>query len=129
MFDQFHLNGKRCSGRAVRVQQLDDQAVADNLTAAAKTLGKDAIYAELKKLEWKMGIRQFVVAISDPCTDPFAADVKWRKVNASDFEDGLKTFFTAKDVMVLEALYREYHEVSTEELEIITGKGKAVSEA
>lgn len=125
MIKQYHLKGKHCSGRAVRVRALDDVQTADNLTAAARQAGTEAIYAEVKKAEWRIGITQFVIEVSEPCEDPSTA--KFRKVNVRDFEEGLSTFFTAKDVVILEAIYREFHELNSDELEAIVGKGLEVS--
>lgn len=130
MFDQYHLTGPRHSGRAVRVRQLDDSEVSDCLTDAARQLGPTGLYGELKMIEWKMGIKRMVVAVSDPCEDPFKDGVKWRKVSHPDFdENGLATFFTSKDVKFLQRLYQDYHEVNDSEIDVIMGKGKAVSEA
>lgn len=125
--DQYHLTGKRHSRRAVRVEELDDITHADNLAAAAKTLGPEASIIELKKMEWRMGLRMFIREISDPCDDPFDPGVKWKKLTVADFEDGMAKFFTTKDVAVLEAMYRDYHEIAADEIETIMGKGMSVS--
>lgn len=128
MIEQYHLVGKRHSGRAVRVRELDDIAVTDNLSSAAKLLGPEATGLELKKREWAIGLKQFIVEMSEPCADPFAKDVKWRKVTPADFDGGLGEYFTVKDLVVLENVYREYHDVTKDELDKIMGNVKVVSE-
>lgn len=126
--EQYHLTGNHHSGRAVRVKSLDDIAVGENLTNAAKLISPDATGIELKKREWSLGVKLFVVQISDPCEDPFALSVKWKKVTPMDFDEGLKKYFTAKDVMFLEGLYRDYHDISQADMDKIVGKVKVVSE-
>lgn len=127
--EQYHLSGPRNSGRAVRVESLDYIAVSKNLDEAVKFVSENSTYGQLKKKEWMLGIAQFVKEVSDPCKDPFDPSVKWRKVTVADFEEGFSAFFNAKDMMMLEALYREYHDLTKEELDAITGKGKPVASA
>ncbi len=124
----YHLSGKRHSGRAIKVRALDETSTQDNLAAAAKFAGPETTVLELRQKESRMGVKQFVIGISDPCADPMAADVKWKKVTPADFDEGLGKYFTAKDIVVLEALYREYHDVTKDELDKITGKALPVSE-
>jgi hypothetical protein len=123
---QYHLKGKGFSGRAVRVRELDAIELEENLTAAAKMLSGDAQVLELKKVEWRNGIKRMVVEITDPCDDPLAEGVKWRKVVPGMLDD-LGAVFKGKDMMALEAIFREMHEVTPTELEAITGKALPVS--
>lgn len=123
---QYHLRGKGFSGRAVRVRELDPIEVEDNLKAAAKIVGEGGDAIEIKKTEWRNGVKLMVTEFSDPCEDPMAPDVKWRKVAAGMLDD-LGTYFKAKDVAVLEAIYRENHEVLQSEVEAIVGKALPVS--
>lgn len=129
MATQYHLKGKGFSGRAVRVRELDPMEVEENLKAAGKLMtGQDAgagAMLELKKTEWRNGVKMMLIEISEPCEDTSAA--KWRKVSAVDLED-LGAFFTAKDVAVLEDVFRTNHEVMPAELEAIVGKALPVSE-
>lgn len=125
--DQYHLIGPRHSNRAVRVKELTSADASENLTQAAKLVSKDASVLELRKAEYRLGIQRFVVEISEPCADPLDPKVKWKKVDPASFTEGLDAFFTAKDVQVLEALYREYHEVTQQALEDIMGKAIPVA--
>ena len=125
--EQYHLKGPRHSGRAVRLKELSSSDVNENLTQAAKLVSKDASVLELRKAEYRLGIQRFVVEISDACADPLDPTVKWKKVDPASFTEGLDSFFTAKDVQILEALYREYHEVSQQSLDDIMGKAIPVS--
>lgn len=124
---QYHLKGKAFSGRAVRVREVDPMEVEQNLTAAAKLVGEKASIIELKKCEWRNGAKLMVTEISDPCEDPMAEGVKWRKVTPGMLDD-LGAFFKPKDLGVLEALYRDATEVMPSELEAIMGKALPVSE-
>ncbi len=124
---QYHLKGKGFSGRAVRCRELDPLEVEENLTSAAKLVSQDASLIELKKVEWRNGVKRMVTEITEPCEDPFDPAVKWKKVSAGAMED-LAQFFRAKDLLALEAIYREYHEVIPAELEAITGKAVPLSE-
>jgi hypothetical protein len=123
---QYHLKGKHYSGRAVRVEPLNATASDEALVNAARLAGKEATIFEVTKQQYVLGLRQFVKEISEPCDDPMTA--KWRKVKPEDL-DNLADFFTAKDLMVLEQIYREYHEVTKQELDDIVGKALPVSEA
>ncbi len=127
MNTQYHLKGRGFSGRAVRLRELDPIEVENNLTAAAKLVSSDASVIELKKVEWRNGVKLMITEYTDPCDDPFAEGVKWKKVAGGTLED-LGTYFKAKDVLALEALYREYHEVMPAELDAIVGKAVPVSE-
>ena len=68
-----------------------------------------------------------ISAYTDACTDPLAADLKWKTPKPGDFDEFGK-YFTPKDVAVMEAIFREFHEVTDEELKAITGKALPVSE-
>ncbi len=125
---QYHLRGKGHSSRGVRVAALQSHEVEDNLIAAAKLAGPDATPIEIKKTEWRNGIKLFIKAYTEPCENPLAADVKWKKASVSGFDDGgLAKFFTAKDCQILESLYRDYHEVTQKEMDDIVGKALPVS--
>ncbi len=121
---QYHLTGKGFSGRAVRVRELTTSEVEENLTQAAKFVSSDASLLELKKVEWRNGVKRFVESVTEPTTDPMTA--KWKKVSCMDLED-LGKYFKAKDQLALEAIYREFHEVVPSELEAITGKALPVA--
>lgn len=130
MTTQYHLKGKGFSGRAVRVRELDPLEAEDNLKAAGKLLvGQDAGPAamlELKKTEWRNGIKLMISEFTDPCEDPMAEGVKWKKVGAGMLDD-MGAYFTTKDVQVLEAIYRDMHEIMPSELDAIMGKALPVS--
>lgn len=117
------------SGRAVRVESLDDISVANYQSAAAKQLSGDFTYGEFKEKECTLGLKEFIKEISEPCTDPLDPKVKWTKVNLTHFEEGFSKYFTTKDMQVLKALYREFHDLSKDELDAITGKAIPVAES
>jgi predicted phosphoribosyltransferase len=53
---------------------------------------------------------------------------KWKKPGPGQLDD-IDSFFTPKDWMALESIYRELHEITPAELEAITGKAVPLSEA
>lgn len=124
---QYHLAGKGHSGRAVRIEALEPDAAENCLTMAAKLAGTEATPIEIKKSEWRMGSKLFIVKYSEPCDDPMKPDLKWSTPKPGQFDQDMAKYFTTKDCQVLEALYREYHEVTQAELEAITGKMLPVS--
>ncbi len=123
---QYHLRGKGHSGRAVRVEALPSHEVEDMLLNAAKLAGPEASPIEIKKIEWRNGTKQFIKFFTDPCDNPLAESVKWKKPSPGQFEV-MSDFFTAKDCAVLESLYRDYHEITQKELDDIVGKPLMVS--
>lgn len=124
---EYHLKGKGHSGRALRLKPLGPSQVESNLTNAARLVGKDALYFELKKSERRSGIKEMIVEFTDPVDDPRAEGTKWRKPTHDQFVDH-DEYFTAKDWAVLESIYSDYHEVSAEEIEAISGKAVPLSE-
>ncbi len=124
---QYHLKGMGFSGRAVRCRELTPQEVEDNLNSAAKLTGVNATVIELKKCEWRNGVKLMIVEFTDPCESVFAEGVKWKKVTGGMLDD-MGAYFKAKDVVALEAIFRDWHEVMPSELEAITGGALKVSE-
>lgn len=124
---QYHLKGKGHSGRGVRIVSLPAHEVEDGLTNAAKLAGAEATPIEIKKVEWRNGVKSFIRAFTEPCENPLAEGVVWKKASVQMFEEGLAKFFTAKDCAVLESLFRDYHEVTQAELDAIVGKPLPVS--
>ncbi len=124
---EYHLKGKGLSGRAVQLEPLEPDDAETMLTMAAKLAGPEATPIEIKKIEWRNGSKQFIKAYTDPCENPRAEGTKWKKPTPGQFDHEMAKYFTAKDCQILEAIYREYHEVTQAELEAITGKALPVS--
>lgn len=124
---QYHLSGKGFSKRGVRVRELSPEENEGNLLGAAKLVSADATIIDLKSVEWRNGVKLFIVSYTDPCEDPTAASVKWYKPKPGEFEE-LSKLFTAKDVEVLKVIFKELHEVSRDEVDAIRGKALPVSE-
>jgi len=124
---QIHLNGKHCCQRGVRFKTLGPSDIDKITLDAAKVIGPEGTMIELRKAEWLMGVKQMLTHISDPCTDIETA--KFRKVTMQDLDgenyDGL---FGSRDHSFLVQLYREYHEVTQEDVDKIMGKALPVSE-
>ncbi len=127
MARQFHLKGRGFSGRAIRVKPLDPDVSERNLLAAAKLAGEEASGLEIKKIEWRNGMKQFITHFSEKCADPLAEGVKWRKVEPGQL-DIMGEFFTTKDIQFIEAQFRDYHEVMPAEVADIVGKAIDLAE-
>lgn len=127
MIQQIHLIGKYHSKRVVQVRMLDSFEVEDNLTSAAKMLGKGVEYFEVKKAEWRNGVKKFIVAYSAPM-DKAEGDIKFTKADQGTMDGEYTKLFTSKDTQVLEGVYRDFHEVSQEDIDAIMGKALPVSE-
>lgn len=124
---QYHLQGKGFSGRAVRVEPLEPDEHEENLLNAAKIVGAGASVLELRQTEFRNGSRRMIKHYSDPCADPMDPSVKWYSVKPGQFDDGFGKLFTAKDKQVLEAIFRDYHDVTNSEVDAIVGKAQPVS--
>lgn len=128
-FEVVHLNAVKCSRRAVRFVPLDPAEHETVQLLATKDIDPTQSMLDLRRLEWKYGLHQMIKQVTvEPVTDPYAADVKWKKVTPAILDETFKELFTAKDNQVLTALYRQYHDVTEEELKMISGKVQTVSE-
>jgi hypothetical protein len=128
--NQIHLNGKQCSGRGVRFKSLPPDE-SDKISAdAAKLIGSEGTFVELKKTEWRMGVRKMIreVTVEGGLKTCMGDDVKWQKVTPMSLDSDFDKLFTSKDAALLAAVYREYHEVNEKDIEDIVGKALAVSE-
>lgn len=129
-FELVHLNSLRCSGRAVRFVPLDPAELEEVQMLASKEIDERSSFIDLKRAEWKYGVAQMIKEVSvqaDPSMDPNGADIKWRKVTPAILDSEYKSLFTAKDHQLLVVLYRQYHDVSDEEIKAIAGKVQTVS--
>ena len=123
---QMHLKGKGFSGRGVRVRDLTSDDVDENMIQATKLLSSEPTALEYQKIVWRGAVKRMVAEITEPCADLFAEDVKWRKATPEMLEN-LSELFTAKDVTLLQAYYRDTYEVVPSEVEDIVGKAVPVS--
>lgn len=131
---QVHLSGKRCSGRGVRFRELSASEVEENAENAAKvaldpTAKINANAAmDLKKAEWRMGSKRMVVAVTKKEGLKDLSGAEWMPLTQAELDADWAKYFNAKDSAMLQALYREYHEISDEEIEAVVGKAVVVSE-
>jgi hypothetical protein len=129
-FELVHLKGFRCSGRAVRFVPLDPTELETVQLLATKEIDATSSVIDLKRHEWKLGVHQMIKQVSltaDPTMDPNGHDLKWKKVTPAVLDSEYKELFTAKDHQLLVALYRQYHDVTDEEIRAISGKVQTVS--
>lgn len=125
---QVVLSGKHCSGRAVRFRTLS-AAEHDKLTLdAAKQIGPEGTMLELRKLEYRNGVRAMIVGISSQSgLKELSKDVVFKKVDPFDLDSNWSEYFNPKDEAVLTELYRSFHEVTQSEIDDISGKIQMVS--
>jgi hypothetical protein len=97
---------------------------------AAKIAGQSATPLEIKKLEWKLGVRSMIVEVTVEKglkDESQLASAQWKKVDRIYLDNNFSELFNVKDGKVLESLYRQYHEVNDAEIEQIAGKALPVS--
>lgn len=127
---QVLLNASKCSGRGVKFRQLTADEADSCLLDAAKIAGQNATGLEIKKLEWRLGVRAMIVEVT---VDKGLKDesqlqtAQWKKVDRVWLDQNFSELFNVKDGKILESLYRQFHEVNDEEIEQIAGKALPVS--
>lgn len=130
---QYHLKGSGFSGRGVRLRQLEPQEIDAVFRSAAKTAGTEATLADIRILEQHECVLRMIVEVTEKAgLDVLGPDTKWRKCTVAelDDEDGTHRFgklFTAKDTALLRRFYRDWHQLSENEIEAIAGKAQEVS--
>jgi hypothetical protein len=126
MNTQYHLKGAGFSGRAVRLRELKPSEVEANFTSAAKLVGGEGTQLELAKTTWRNGARLMIESYSNPCKDPMATEgIVWKKGESIEDMDAV---FKAKDVLALEAIFRQCYELVVSDLEAITSGAIPVAE-
>lgn len=128
MKQQIHLRGKGYSGRAVRIKTLDASTIDANFMAAGKLAGDEASGVEIKTIEWRNAVKQFITEFSEPCESAVAETTKWRKPKPGEFDERMDEIFTVKDIQTLIYQYKMYHEVTLAEVEAIVGEAITLSE-
>jgi hypothetical protein len=120
-----------CSGRGIRFKALGPSDHEKLSLDAAILVGGDATMLTLKRTEWAMGVKRMLTEVTveggynqETLLGP---DVKWKKVTLQDVDGSYDKWFNAKDHGVLTELFRQYHEVSMDDLKAISGKVLAVS--
>jgi len=125
---QVHLKGKFHSGRAVRIKEMTAGEVEKNSRDSALVAGSGSILS-VKQAEWRSGAKAFIVEYTkEPVEDVTAVGAEWVKASPLSFLEKFDKLFTAKDIAVLEQLFRDMHEVSEDAVNDILGKALTVSE-
>ena len=124
MQHQVLLDGKQCSGRGVRFRTLDPVEHEQVMITAGRAIDENASMLELRKVEWRIGVRRMLTAVTkqDGLTEASLATAEWQPVTEQALDGSYVQLFTAKDNAVLTALYRQYHEISETELDSIAKK-------
>lgn len=131
-FDQYHLKGKRFSGRGVRVRELDADEIDEAGLCAAKLLSKEANGAELSAKTAGECVRRMIVGVTKKGDLSTLDGAEWVDVTQQDLEneEGQLYFaklFTSKDAQVLRSLHYRRHNATEEELAAIEGGAQAAS--
>ncbi len=127
---QILLDAPNCCGRGVQFKLLTPSEIGKVSQNAAKIVGTDATIIDLKKMEWLLGVKAMLcaVTVAKGLKTIVGKDIKWKELNAMDIDMEYDKLFGGKDSQVLEAVYRQYHEVSQSEVDAIVGKALPVSE-
>lgn len=126
---QFHLNAPACSGRGVRVRMLSPDEANKVMADAARLVGPEASIIELKKTEWSLGVKAMLTeyTVEKNLPDLMKEGVQWRKVDRVFLDENYSKIFGAKDDAILQAIYRQFHEVSEKDIEAVVSKALPVS--
>lgn len=131
------LNKAGCSGRAVRVRELEATQVEEAADIAAKQTDAETTSMKMQQLEIREGLRRWIVGVSKKGSLT-EADVE--KLTDDDFitlnlsilsQAGEKSyealFPSARDHAILARAYKKIHGSNEAEVEDILGKARAVS--
>ena len=129
---QAHLNLKHMSRRGVRLRLLTYAETQKCENSAASLVG-DGTFAEFRNAVFHEGVLRMISAVTEP-VDEITEKTKWTPVTFQQLSDPMgdlsaNKLFGARDLNLLEALYRDYHEVTQDEVDIVVGKGKPTPKA
>ncbi len=113
------------SGRAVRYRTLNPDEINKAYDFAATMLGEGASQRQFSLLGRMYLCYSIVTEYSDPTDDPLDPKLKWHTANAGDFmksPDVWSAIFTAKDTTFLQKQYSDWHEMSSDEVDLLAGK-------
>jgi hypothetical protein len=118
------------SGRGLRFKTLAPSERDQILFNAAKQVGEEGNFVELRSVEQKMGVKAMLVSVTEKSdlTEQQVLQAPWHKFTLPELDETYDRIFSAKEHQVLCALFRQYHEVTAAELESITKKAVPVSE-
>ena len=138
MTDIYLLNGRGCSGRAVKIRELSAEEVDKCAINASKIMGDGATNAEYgitKHREMNFAAVVGVTTIGNFKTldEVLAAGPSaWAKLSPLILEQSgplsYASLFRAKDDAVISGIVQRLHFVSGEDIEAIMGKALSVSE-
>lgn len=124
---QVHLNLRGMSGRGVRLRVLPYTAIQAAQNEAAKLVGPGAAFTEFRNAYHSAVLTHFVAAVTPPGQEKLTEKTPWRDVTVADLtsptsEFCLERMFRAREIAILEQLFRAEHEITEDELALITGK-------
>lgn len=129
LFHDYPLTRPGFCGRLVRVRELTSDEVRAIENMAAKTLGKDATFMEIRNETLRLGVREMIVAVSPKLPDPQRTDLHVLTEQEKLSPSGPWCFdklFRSKDEAFLSKKYSDFHEVSKDDVEWLEGKASTV---
>lgn len=125
---QIKLDGFGMSSRGVRLRQLAPEGVHEVEEQAAKLIGPGATAYAFNQAVLSEGVARMVVEVSSPIRElPEGAEIDWQPVTLQQMKASAGSWFTARDVAVLEQMYSRLHQVSQSEIDTILGKALPVT--
>jgi hypothetical protein len=140
---QYALVGMGFSGRCVRMRMIDSSEREDLLQLAAREAGEGATGLEWRSKATRKCVSQMLIAVSKETgltkEDVFGGkgkvprELTWLPVSPFALEGGVpglkyNDLFTAKDDDFLSRVYRQFHEVTLDEVDEIMGKAVSISD-
>lgn len=123
------------NGRGIAFEVLTATARDKVLADAAKLIGNlsgEGAFFELRQVEQRLGVksmlRSMTVATGLKDEDLIKPETKWKQLTMLELDTNYDKFFSAKEHMILSALYRKFHEVDASEVDDIVKKVLEVSE-
>lgn len=130
---QIHLSGPGFSGRAVRYRTLEIEEIdrVEILVASSPEVRSGISLIGWNQLVAKESVPLMLVAMTEPVAEKDLPTARWTPCSPEMFQaesgDGLKKFFTTKDIRFLRDLYTREHEIGKSEVDkMLAGKAPIV---
>lgn len=126
---QFHLNADRMRGRGIRLRELPPIECDEAEDVAAREAGQGATVTRFRNLFTREAITRCIVAVTAPNQTVLNESTKWIELSLTELQlvGGRYNFdklFNHKEVSFLRDWFRQWHEVTISEMEILLGKPK-----
>ena len=119
------------SNRVVRYRApLSPDEITKAYDEAAVMVGEDGTRRQFSVLGQMYTCYAFVTEYSEPTDDPMNPKLTWKKLNVADCmksPEAWSSIFTAKDTTFLQKQYTEWHDMTAEEVNLLSGKAIPVA--